>query len=51
MNELLLNKTRESAHLFLVSSEGLASKGDSIHFDSASLRELGRRYARAIMQQ
>lgn len=51
VNELLLKKTRESPHLFLVSSEDLESKGDSIHFNSASLRELGRRYARALMQQ
>lgn len=30
-----------------VSSEWLQDKGDNLHFDSASLRELGRRYARA----
>ena len=28
-----------------VSSKGLKGKGDSLHFDSASQRELGRRYA------
>lgn len=28
-----------------VSSAGLTDKGDSLHFDSASLREFGRRYA------
>lgn len=28
-----------------VSTEGLRDKGDSLHFDSASARELGRRYA------
>ena len=27
-----------------VSAEGLKHKGDKIHFDSAALRELGRRY-------
>jgi len=31
----------------LVSAEGLTDKGDKVHFDSASYRELGRRYARA----
>lgn len=51
VNELLLKKTRESPNLWLVSSEGLTSKGDSVHFNSVSLRDLGRRYARAIMKQ
>jgi hypothetical protein len=32
----------------MVSSLGLTDKGDSLHFDSASARELGRRYARAF---
>jgi hypothetical protein len=32
----------------LVSSEGLAEKGDHLHFTSASQRELGRRYAAAF---
>jgi hypothetical protein len=31
-----------------VSSEGLTSKADHLHFDAASLRELGRRYAAAL---
>ncbi|MFQ5808896.1 MAG: sialate O-acetylesterase [Armatimonadota bacterium] len=30
-----------------VSSKGLTHKGDGVHFDSASLREFGRRYAAA----
>ena len=30
-----------------VTSEGLTHKGDDVHFDSPSLRELGRRYAAA----
>ena len=30
-----------------VSSEGLTDRGDTIHFDSPSARELGRRYAKA----
>lgn len=51
MNKLLMKKTKESANLFLVSSEGLTSKGDSVHFNSASLRELGRRYAQVIVKQ
>ncbi len=31
----------------LVTAEGLGHQGDSLHFDSAAFRELGRRYARA----
>ena len=34
-------------HCAFVSAEGLADKGDKIHFDSPSFRELGRRYAAA----
>lgn len=33
-----------------VSAEGLQHKGDKIHFDSPSFRELGRRYAKAFFQ-
>jgi hypothetical protein len=29
----------------LVTAEGLTHKGDTLHFDAASARELGRRYA------
>lgn len=32
-----------------VSSEGLAHKGDVLHFDAAAARELGRRYAAAYL--
>ncbi len=31
----------------LVSAEGLKDKGDALHFDSAALREFGRRYTEA----
>jgi hypothetical protein len=34
-------------HTAFVNSDGLAHKGDEIHFDSPSYRELGRRYAEA----
>jgi hypothetical protein len=33
-----------------VSSNGLQHKGDKLHFDSASLREFGRRYAEAYFK-
>ena len=32
----------------VVSAEGLVDKGDKLHFDAASARELGKRYAAAI---
>jgi hypothetical protein len=35
------------AHVAYVSAEGLAHKGDGVHFDADSYRELGRRYAAA----
>lgn len=34
----------------LVSSEGLIHKGDSVHFDAASQRELGKRYAKKVLK-
>jgi len=34
----------------LVSSEGLIHKGDSVHFDAASQRELGKRYAEKVIK-
>ena len=33
-----------------VSAEGLKHKGDKVHFDAASYRELGKRYAAAYLQ-
>ncbi len=33
-----------------VTSKGLKDKGDSLHFDTASARELGRRYAAAMIE-
>ena len=38
------------AHVAYVSAEGLKDKGDKTHFDSASYRELGRRYAAAYLR-
>jgi hypothetical protein len=38
---------RELRNVVFVSSDGLVHKGDRVHFDSASARELGRRYAEA----
>ena len=32
----------------VVVSSGLKHKGDDVHFDTASLREFGKRYAKAM---
>ncbi len=37
-------------HTAFVSAEGLNHKGDKVHFDSASFRELGKRYAEAYLK-
>ena len=45
----IVNKLPEQVeHTAVVSSEGLVDKGDHLHFDSASARELGKRYAKAM---
>ena len=41
------NLPKSAKHTAFVSSDGLKHKGDQVHFDSASYRELGRRYAKA----
>jgi hypothetical protein len=37
-------------HTAYVSAEGLTHKGDKIHFNAASFRELGKRYAEAFLK-
>jgi hypothetical protein len=37
-------------HTAFVSSDGLKHKGDEVHFDADSYRELGRRYAKAYLE-
>lgn len=49
LNRILHQKDSMTDNLLLVSSQGLQHKGDTIHFNSESLRELGKRYARAFM--
>lgn len=41
---------RKVPHTAFVSSEGLRHKGDQVHFDADSYRELGRRYAEAYLK-
>lgn len=41
---------RAVARTGFVSAEGLHHKGDRVHFDAASYRELGRRYAKVYLE-
>lgn len=48
INAVIGKTAQENENLYVISSEGLNHKGDNLHFDSASQRELGRRYAEVI---
>lgn len=45
INEILRQIANGRQNIALVSSKGLTHTGDTVHFDSPSQRELGRRYA------
>jgi hypothetical protein len=49
VNEQLAQLAVNGTQVAFVSSQGLAHKGDVLHFDSPSLREFGRRYAHAFL--
>jgi hypothetical protein len=44
------NVAKTVPHVYFVSSEGLLSKGDNLHFRTEDLREFGRRYAEAYFK-
>ncbi|WP_211253760.1 sialate O-acetylesterase [Flavobacterium daejeonense] len=48
INKIVNTLPTEVENTAVVSSEGLVDKGDQLHFDSASARELGKRYAEAM---
>ena len=50
VNEQLALISRTVPRVALASSFGLRDKGDGVHFDSVSLRELGTRYAGAFLK-
>ncbi len=50
MNELLASIPESVPNSACVTSEKLTDLGDQTHFDAASLRELGRRYAGAYLK-
>ena len=50
VNEQIHQLPKSSPKTAVAPSEGLKDKGDKVHFDSASLREFGRRYAVAMQK-
>lgn len=50
INEVLKHLEIEIPNVKCVSSDGLSHVGDSTHFDTEAQRELGRRYAEAMIQ-
>jgi carbohydrate esterase-like sialic acid-specific acetylesterase len=49
VNRALSQIARTVPHVACVSAAGLRHKGDGLHFDAASARALGRRYAEAMI--
>ena len=47
INAVLATLPQSVPHCAFVSAEGLADKGDHLHFDTPALHEFGRRYAQA----
>jgi hypothetical protein len=48
INAVLRTLPRRTARTACADAAGLTDKGDGLHFDSSSARELGRRYAQAL---
>ena len=48
VNEQIMTLPKRVKHTAVISPEGLKHKGDELHFDAASEREMGRRYGQAI---
>jgi hypothetical protein len=50
VDKALRDLPKQVPHTAFVTAEGLHHKGDKVHFDSKSYRELGKRYAAAYLQ-
>ena len=50
INPVLKQLPQLVTNTVVVSAEGLTDKGDKIHFNTSSARELGKRYAAAMLQ-
>lgn len=49
INDVIRSLPEKVKHTGLVSSEGLEHNGDGVHFDSEAAVELGKRYAKAML--
>ncbi len=50
INKVLLSLPQRIANTACVDAQGLTHKGDNLHFDTPSAQELGRRYAKAMIE-
>jgi len=50
VNDAQIAVAKEMKHVAFVSSDGLVSKSDNLHFDAPSEREFGKRYAAAYLK-
>ncbi|SDD51895.1 protein of unknown function [Dyadobacter soli] len=51
INAVITDYAKKNKLVSLASAAGLTHKGDDTHFDTASARELGKRYAEALQRQ
>ncbi|MCF0074332.1 sialate O-acetylesterase [Dyadobacter sp. CY261] len=51
INQVIVDYAKKNKLVYLASASGLTHKGDDTHFDTASARELGRRYAEAFLKK
>jgi hypothetical protein len=51
INAVITGYAKDTKRVYLASASGLTHKGDDTHFDTASARELGRRYAAAFLKK
>ncbi len=49
LNNILNKMARNDANLYIISTKGLQSNPDKVHFNSKSQRELGKRYAKQFL--
>ena len=50
INENLRSLSQELKNFYIIETKDLKPKADTIHFDSASQREMGKRFARSVVQ-
>jgi len=49
LNEILHKMAKNDTNLYVISSEGLKSNPNKVHFNSEAQRELGKRYAKQFL--